>query len=281
MTFARRRRLLAAGLLALVAPATAALAAPRADFVGHRAVYEMRLDDRSDRGEVADVSGRFVYEFSGSRCEGWASRFRFVTRLDGADGRARVTDLRTSSFEAADGRSFDFFNENWIDQKKVEESKGRARRDETGISLRLERPQAKDLALAPAVKFPTEHLAAIVAAAEAGRTIAEIDLYDGSETGEKTYRTTVVIGREATGADEPGEEPAALGDLLEGHRRWPVDVSFFDLAKTGGTDALPDYRLSFLLYDNGVSRRLRLDYGSFALKGVLSSLEALPAAPCP
>ena len=46
-------------------------------------------------------------------------------------------------------------------------------------------------------------------------------------------------------------------------------------------DLTPDYAVSFNLWDNGVSTRMRLDYGDFALKGDLSHFEALTAEPCP
>lgn len=266
----------------LVAVATPAVAGPAAApaFAGHRAIYDMHLDGRSDRSEIGAVEGRLVYEFSGSRCEGWASRFRLVTRLDPIEGASRLTDLRTSSFEDGDGRSFDFLNENWVDRVKIEESKGRATRD-GGVRVRLERPGVKEVMLPAAVRFPTEHLRAVVEAAEAGRSFAEIDLFDGSETGEKPFRTSIVIGHEETGADDTAAEPAAAIDLLKGHRRWPISISFFDLTKADKGEILPDYQLSFLLYDNGVSRRMRFDYGSFTLRGDLASLTPLPAAACP
>jgi hypothetical protein len=39
--------------------------------------------------------------------------------------------------------------------------------------------------------------------------------------------------------------------------------------------------LSFQLYENGISRALRLDYGDFVLAGEMTSLELLPTPPCP
>lgn len=249
-------------------------------FAPHRAIYEMRLDAGSSGAEFGAVEGRLVYEFSGSACEGWESRFRLVTRLSGAEG-ARLTDLRTSSFEDPEGRGFSFLNENWVDQRKVEETKGRAERAAAGVHVRLERPEAKDVDLPATVRFPTEHLAQILKMAMAGETFGEIVLYDGSDSGEKSFRTTVVIGRKRSGDEDTTEEPAARHDLLKGHRRWPVDISFFDPAKKDAGETTPDYQLGFLLYDNGISRNMRLDYGSFALRGTLSSLEALPSSPCP
>ncbi|MCE1235770.1 MAG: cell envelope integrity EipB family protein [Hyphomicrobiales bacterium] len=276
-------RSLLASVVFLLAGVCAADAAPAGPvFAGHRAVYEMRLADRTDRSEVAAASGRLVYEFSGSVCEGWASRFRMVTRLDPTEGASRLTDLRTTNFEAGDGKSFDFVNETRLDGAVTEESKGHAVRDGESIRVHLDRPEEKDVVLPAAVRFPTAHMREIVALAEAGKSFAEIDLYDGSDRGEKTYRTSIAIGREASEPDdaEP-DEPAARSDLLAGHRRWPVEIAFFDLAAKSAGEATPDYQLRFLLYDNGVSRRMRFDYGSFVLRADLSSLEALPAASCP
>ena len=46
------------------------------------------------------------------------------------------------------------------------------------------------------------------------------------------------------------------------------------------SDQTPVYTISFELYENGVSRALKLDYGDFALKGELASLELLPYSAC-
>ena len=43
---------------------------------------------------------------------------------------------------------------------------------------------------------------------------------------------------------------------------------------------MPAYTLAFELYENGVSRALRLDYGNFALKGELKSIEFFKPTPC-
>ena len=263
------------------APAAAAPADTLRGLAAHRAVYEMTLARRVDRSEVIEVSGRLVYEFSGNTCDGFSSRFRLVTRLTNTDGRARVTDMRTTSFEDLKAGSFDFVNQNLVDGRTIEDIKGIARHDGGGTQVRIAGGDGAKVDLPAAVRFPTEHMVDLLEAAKAGRPVAEIDLFDGSDGGKKVFRTTVVIGREQTGDDDTaGEAAAASQPVLTGaKRRWPVEISYFDRARTGG-DALPDYQLGFLLYENGVSRRLRLDYGDFAIAGTLSSLEPLPAGEC-
>ena len=121
--------------------------------------------------------------------------------------------------------------------------------------------------------FPTQHLRRIIAAAEHGDKILSADIFDGSETGKKLFHTLTVIGAPLTDAPD---DPAGRAEALKGLRRWPVVISYFE----DGKDQ-PDYVLSSDLYENGVSRALKLDYGDFVLAGALDQITvAPPAAPC-
>jgi hypothetical protein len=79
--------------------------------------------------------------------------------------------------------------------------------------------------------------------------------------------------------DNPGVEEAARIPALSNLKRFPVTVSYFDKEKEKG-EQTPAYTLGFELYENGVSRALRLDYGNFALKGELKSIEFFKPTPC-
>jgi len=60
---------------------------------------------------------------------------------------------------------------------------------------------------------------------------------------------------------------------------WPVSISYFDPQKEK-QDGLPSYELAFLYFENGVSRRLFIDYGDFAIRGVLKDITFLEATKC-
>ena len=49
----------------------------------------------------------------------------------------------------------------------------------------------------------------------------------------------------------------------------------------GDGEQTPIYVMSFVLYENGVSRHLKIDYGDFAIVGRLSDLDMIPAKACP
>lgn len=273
--------LLVAGALAAPFGAPAALAADvAAGLKPHRAIYELTLASRSDKSEIGAVSGRLVYEFTGSVCDGFTSQFRLVTRLENTDGRTRVSDMRTSSFEEGNGASFDFLSQNFVEQTMTEESKGTARRTEAGVVSAVTRPVERKVDLPADVNFPTGHMVRMIEAAAAGKSLAQIKLYDGSEGGERVYDTTAVIGREQTGPADVGEEKAADKPEMTALKRWPMTVSYFDPAKRERGEDTPEYQLSFLLYENGISRRLKLDYGDFALAGRMTDLQLIEVPAC-
>jgi hypothetical protein len=57
-------------------------------------------------------------------------------------------------------------------------------------------------------------------------------------------------------------------------------MSYYD--PTAKKDGLPAYEISFRMYSNGVSRKLKLDYaGAFSLNGEISSIEFFEPKPCP
>jgi hypothetical protein len=68
----------------LVTPFDASLAqAPggAVQFRPHRAVYDITFDHATPGSGVADMSGRMVYEMTGTSCGEYAQNMRFVTRM--------------------------------------------------------------------------------------------------------------------------------------------------------------------------------------------------------
>lgn len=266
-------RLLAGLVLAGSLAAVPALASP-ANLVPHRAVYDLRLAEGENEGasDMSAVTGRMVFEFTGAPCEGYTVNFRFVVEMVDTEGQSSVTDLRTSTFEAGAGDSFDFLSQTYTNQVLTEEVKGKAVSGKDALGIDLVSPTEAKTRIPGKVLFPTDHLARLIDAAKAGQAVVTAAVFDGSETGDKVYRTTSFIGPEIksppTGAD------AAVGP----YRHWPVTVSYFDSAGTG--DQTPDYTISFILWENGVSTKLHMDYGDFALEGKLASYEALSPVQC-
>ena len=145
--------------------------------------------------------------------------------------------------------------------------------------MTLTKPGRKTVTLGRDVVFPTEQMRQVLAAAAAGKHFVAMDVYDGSQTGELVYSTAAVIGARSTAADDYGDETLIGKAGFAALPHWPVTVSYFEKGSSK-TDDTPAYVNSFVLYSNGIGRKLRIDYGKFALVGHLSHLEMLPAPKC-
>ena len=242
-------------------------------LAAHRAVYDLTLLKAVGSKSPTSARGRIAFDFSGSACDGYVQNFRQMTELQPAEGPTRISDLRSLTFEDGDGRNFTFKTQTRIDGEQPDEVDGHAQRAAQGpVSVDLVKPKPAKYDFDHDVLFPTEHLKYIVAAARAGKHVLEVKVYDGSDSGDKIFSTTTIIGN---AIEAPAVEKAAHIPALENMRRWPVTISYFD---EGHKDEAPNYTLSFDLYENGISRALRLDYGDFILAGEMTSLELLPPA---
>lgn len=265
--------------LALVAALFPALAGPAAaiPLVQHRAVYDLTLDSASDRSGITGITGRMVYELRGSACEGYTVRFRYVTQSDTRES-SQITDQQTTTFEDGDFKSFSFSTKSYIDRNLDKELRGNATRETDGVKVVIDKPERKEVEF-PATQFPTQHLLDLIDRANKGENFYETSIFDGSEDGDKTMTTTVILGKKAgTASSDP--ELKALTQLVN-EQFWPVDIAYFDEQSEGGEDT-PEYRISFKLYENGLTRDLEMDYGDFAIRGRLVDLDLFEAdgAPC-
>ncbi len=256
-------------LFALAASSTiAGLPAAAAPLLApHRAVYDLALDKATERSGITGLSGRMVYEFNGSACEGYTTTFRFVTRIDTGES-SRLTDQQTTTFEDSEGKTFSFVTKSFVDQNLDKEIKGMATRESSGLTVDIEKPEEQVVDLGP-TQFPTQHMIELIGKAEKGENFYETNLFDGSEDADKVMTTTVVIGKRESAEKSDPELPALAG--LDKDAYWPVDIAYFDEAQEGGEE-LPEYRISFKMHDNGLTRDLTMDYNEFSMKGKLVNL---------
>lgn len=251
-----------------------ALAQGLAGLVPHRAVYNLELKDASERSGINNMFGRMVYEFAGSACDGYRVSFRFVTQVE-TSGEKKVTDQQSTTFEDPKTGRFEFETKTFNDDRLDKEVAGQAERHSDKLAVDITLPAEKQIDLT-AARFPTQHTLDVIERAKRGDHFFEARIYDGSEDGDKALFTSTIVGSPVNaGADDPD---AANAGKLKGEKTWPVTIAYFDDKQSGDTP--PTYRMSFKLYENGVSRDLTMDYGDFVLKGNLVKLDFLPEEAC-
>jgi EipB-like len=260
----------------------AAQAAGGAGFLSHQALYELSLVKSRGANAVSAARGRILYNFTGSACEGYTSEFRQVSELNSGEGKSTLSDLRSTSWEDGEGKSYRFKIDTRMNDSASPPVDGLAERVGDHITVKLKQPVTKTFNLEGSVVFPTEQIHKIIDAARAGKSLLELTVYDGSDNGEKVYNTLTIIGQPIPGDRSiASPDPSTANDQMKALTRWPVTVSYYDRdARARDGEQTPVYAMSFELFENGVSRQLMLDYNDFVISGALGKFDVKDSKPC-
>ncbi len=270
-------------IVALFLAAARPVAAEPVNLAPHRAIYDLKLAKAHGTARVEAVRGRILYDFSGSACEGYALQFRQVSELDSGEGKSALSDLRSTTWEDAAAKKFRFNSENLLNDRQTDAVDGHAERNAQAIAVSLTKPKEKQFTEPVNAVFPTEHMRRIIEAAREGKTVLGFPVYDGSESGEKLYNTLTIIGRAIPPGAKPVDDAGAKIPELAKLTRWPVTISYFEhesAEKEHSGEQTPVYAIGFELYENGISRKLTLDYTDFTISGTMTSLELKKEKPC-
>jgi hypothetical protein len=250
-------------------------------FLPHQALYDLSLV-KSRGSSVDSTRGRILYTFTGSACEGYTSEFRQVSELRSGEDKVTLSDLRSTSWEDGDGKSYRFKIDSRMNDTDSNPVDGVAERTGDHVTVKLKEPQAKTFTLDGSTVFPTQQIQRIIEAARAGKSVLELTVYDGSDNGEKVYNTLSVIGQAIPGDKViAAPDPSTTSEAMKSLTRWPVTVSYYDHdTKPTDGEQTPVYSMSFELYENGVSRSLMLDYNDFVVSGVLGKFDVKDSKPC-
>lgn len=243
------------------------VASAQSQLLPHRAIYDLSMSEATDRSGINNIDGRMVYEFSGSECDGYTVTFRFVMRIEANDS-LQLSDQQTSTFEDPSGKTFHFVTRIFLDHALDKEVKGVATLGEGETVVNLDKPEKRVLNIGQA-KFPTAHLKELLQKAADGTTFYQTTLFDGSEDADKAMLTSVTIGKPKPVAEGDPERNAM--NALANDTFWPVAIAYFGGQEEHGEE-LPDYSISFLLHESGITRDLEMDYGEFSIHGELTGL---------
>ncbi len=210
--------LLSMALAGLMPVASTAAQATNA-LATHRAVYDIKLKEASERSGISGMYGRMVYEFDGSPCDGYTVNFRFVTQIESGD-QSQVTDQQTTTYEDIREQTFRFVTRTFVDRQLQSEVKGAAHDDGETLSLELEAPEARRLDL-PDSLFPTRHM---------------IDLLERAGNGERFYKAVFLKGwmkveggwirRRIMGTGWLGKRSRPVRGPWSGPGSWPVYILY-------------------------------------------------------
>ena len=270
-------------LLALIAVyflATTITNAAGTDFLKpHRAVYDLSLREASNRSGIIGMNGRIVYEITGSKCDGYSVRFRFLTQVQ-TSRKSFTNDQRTTSYESGDGSMFTFVNQSYLNGQLEQDLRGKAQRMDTKTAVEITKPEESNINLGPSI-FMTEHIGKLIEAAHNDQTIVTAKVFDASDNGDELVDTTAIIGKKKDEIVNMKGETDSVSSQFRGEAGWPVSVSYFSTSGIGQQgEKMPIYQVSFLMHESGVSRNLEMQYEDYGLKGDLKDIKYLKADKC-
>ena len=241
----------------------------------------MTLASVKNGSNITDVSGRMLFEWR-DVCDGWAIQQHMqlhFTYTEGEDQDITSTEL---TWEAKDGKSYNFNVRRITDGNETENYRGKATQKADGsVSVTYSTPAGKTAELPAGTLFPSAHTTLILQKAAqmqtGGEKLFTRRVFDGSDKDGSSDISAFVMPQrsidEATGIDSKLKKSPLLAPAA-----WPVHMAFFNIDAAGGE---PDYEMDLTLLPNGIARHMKIDYGDFSVIGNLSDVESLPAQNCP
>jgi EipB-like len=260
-------------LVAVAANASAAALAP------HRAFYVLEADRLDDKGGITAIAGKLAYEITGNECDGYAVNYRIANRYVQGEGSPQTMDIQLTSFESGDGLELDMRQKQFVNGSLESETRVKGSMPKSGGvgAGTLEAKENKTFEIDAKAIFPTAFQKQLMIDAEKGETRSAAVVFEGSDDQKATRAIGFIGAKKPLGILASGADAATL-DGLNKLPYWPVTVSYYALDAQG--DEPPTYSASFNMLENGVSTDLKLDYGTYALKGKLEKIEMLKPETC-
>lgn len=240
-------------------------------LVPHRAIYSVSLSPDSGGSPVIDVDGVMSMSLE-KTCDGWIFTQDMKSVITIEDGNTVQLSALFTSWESLDGGSYRFASRIQTGMGQlILRGDARMNADGTGVAVYRE-PEQTEVSLPKDTLFPVSHTIWLIDEAKAGTRSAPRIVFTGSEDLEAEL-VNAFIGDRIT-ADHPAAKE--FGALAEGDG-WPLIMAFYPIASQTG---VPTFEMRALQLENGVSPELVMNFGDFATRLMIQSLEPIELPSC-
>ncbi|MBR1778182.1 MAG: DUF1849 family protein [Alphaproteobacteria bacterium] len=258
-------------------PVIFSFAASAQELVSHEAVYDIALaSTKGGAAGVVSAYGKMKYSIQ-KVCDQWQTESVFSLDVGYEMAGPDTTNWKQTTRESADGCLFEFdvfVREKGTDRKDLS---GKAVCEGTKKKLSLSLPVRSEAVFPGSVVFPVQQTLRLIKAAQAGRKNVSSYVYDGTRP-EALYSMNAVI---SAPENVPSLKAQVAADLIAGRKAYRFDAAFFEEFSSGHQqDGTPQYEVSMLYYDNGISDQIEQDFGSHRLRSTLAAVKKLPEIPC-
>lgn len=242
----------------------------QAELVPHVAEYRFSMVSSDVGSSVVGVRGALGYRFE-KVCDGWITEMQHLMVLQGAEGGAINSAYSMTQWESFDGSKYRFRMRDYLDGEQVDEVVGDAVRDKDKVLVTYEVPVEVTEELPADTMFPTQHSVTLLRRALRGDKFANDLVFDGSGD-TPTNRIAAVIS-----AAKPSQNNADDADGIANRPYHSMSLAYYPL---GSAENGPSTEIAVDLGENGVAQELRMNYGSFRVRGDLKKVTRLPVPEC-
>ncbi len=252
----------------------------KAELTPHKAIYAVSLARAKQDVGLHDVAGTMFFDMTDA-CDGWAVQQHMKLHFSFPEGEASEVSSDIVTWESKTADKFNFNVRRISNGKDDGNYKGRATLASQGGEAHYTVPEDKaPIAIPSGTLFPMAHTSMIIEKAKAGEKLFSKRVFDGSdEQGAAEVSAFIGTALEAK-ADEDLAEGVRKNPLLTGHKAWPTRLAFYPVGDQKTESGEPDYEMDLVMQDNGIARTMTIDYGDFAVTGVLVKLERGETLPC-
>ena len=247
----------------------------KAAIAPHRAVYNMSLTSVKNGSNITGVSGRMLFEWSDA-CDGWAVQQHLKLHFNYAEGDDSDVTSTEVTWEAKDGKHYNFNIRRVTDGKETENFRGKAAMDDKGGTVIYSMPANKTATLPADTVFPSAHTRMILDAATSGEKLFSRRVFDGTDEDGSNDVSVFIKPQKANWQQTEANAKLKSNPFLD-LPDWPVRMAFYKINTESGE---PDYEMNLDLLSNGVAKSMQIDYGDFSVTGTLMDVEALPPSGC-
>lgn len=245
------------------------------DIAPHRAVYKMKLSSVKNGSNVSDVSGRMAFEWR-DVCDGWAIQQHMKMRFSYSDGGDQDIESTELTWEAKDGKTYNFNIRRTADGQEIERYRGKAiQKPDGAVAVSYTVPQDKKLDLPSGTLFPTAHTKLVLHEAANGEKFFSRRIFDGSDAEGSVDISAFILPKRDAG--KPFNARIKNSPLLA-DSPWPVHMAFYEAGSETGE---PNYEMDISLLPNGVAPQIKIYYSDFSVVGNLDEVEPLKGQSCP
>lgn len=245
----------------------------------HMATYKIKTSSIRRGSAIIGLEGTLLYHFK-TGCTGWITDHRFDMVYEYSSSAPLRTTSKFSSFESFDGTSMNFSSVRERDGDIYEKIRGAAYLGAKHM-VEYSLPEASQVSLQDGTFFPVAHTAFLLDQAKQGKKIVHAIVFDGSDS-EGPVEINAVIGRKiepklagqetfssASASASKAEVPLEQNKLLQ-VPGWHVQMAVFPMDEK---QSLADYELSMDVLENGIVRKMNVDYHDFSIEQTLVGLQ--------